>query len=31
MPGVSVPKKVQLKVLNIEVPERNFTWTIASQ
>lgn len=28
MPGVSVPKQIQIKVLNIEVPERNFTWTV---
>lgn len=28
MPGASVPKQVQLKILNIEVPERNFTWAI---
>lgn len=28
MPGASAPKQVQLKILNIEVPERNFTWTL---
>ncbi|MDO8561697.1 MAG: hypothetical protein Q7S05_02620 [bacterium] len=28
MPNISVPKKVQLKILNIEVPERNFTWEL---
>ncbi|MDO8522585.1 MAG: hypothetical protein Q7S08_04900 [bacterium] len=28
MPSISVPQAVQLKILNIGVPERNFTWTI---
>lgn len=28
MPAASAPKQVQLKILNIEVPERNFTWDL---
>ncbi|MDO8552285.1 MAG: hypothetical protein Q7S01_02005 [bacterium] len=28
MTSTSVPKQVQLKILNIDVPERNFTWTL---
>ena len=28
MPSASAPQRIQLKILNIEVPERNFAWEL---
>ena len=28
MPSVPAPKSIQLKIVNVGVPERNFTWTV---